>query len=92
MNAISVDLSLVEGRACTHIVQGAGAKMIHIATVQHRPSMVGHERRAKRHARLFAIAPQLLAELQRVYDALGGECFDWAPVRAVLAEAAGEQS
>lgn len=40
-------------------------------------------------ARLISSAPDLLAELQRVYDSLGGECFDWGPVRAAIAKATG---
>lgn len=38
-------------------------------------------------ARLISAAPDLQEQLQRVMDALGGECFDWAPVRAALAKA-----
>lgn len=41
-------------------------------------------------ARLIAAAPELFAELQRVYGAFGGETFDWAPVRAAIAKAGGE--
>lgn len=40
-------------------------------------------------ARLIAAAPELLAELQRVYDSLCGECFDWWPVRVAIAKATG---
>jgi hypothetical protein len=38
-------------------------------------------------APVIAAAPDLQEQLQRVYDALGGECFDWEPVRAALAKA-----
>lgn len=45
---------------------------------------------SRANATLIAAAPDLLAELQRVYDALGGECFDWGPVRAAIAKAGGQ--
>lgn len=44
---------------------------------------------AQARAMLIAAAPDLLEQLQRVMDALGGECFDWAPVRNAIAKATG---
>jgi hypothetical protein len=41
-------------------------------------------------ARLISAAPELLAALQGVIDALGGEGFDWCPARAAIAKATGE--
>jgi len=40
-------------------------------------------------ARLIAAAPDLLAALRGIVDALGGECFDWGPARAAIAKATG---
>ncbi len=40
-------------------------------------------------SRLREERDELAMQLQRVYDALGGECFDWEPVRAALAKAGG---
>lgn len=42
-------------------------------------------------ARLIAAAPYLLAELQRVYESLGGETYDWGPVREAIAKATGSE-
>lgn len=48
-----------------------------------------NEANAKRLAACWNAHDDLVTQLQRVYDALGGECFDWEPVRAALAKAGG---
>lgn len=56
-----------------------------IAEVFHRVS-IDRTQDARAIATLFAAAPDLLRELQKVYDCLGGETYDWEPVRKLLAE------
>lgn len=84
-------LKVLEGETHIHIVAG-NDDAIHVASVQRRVSARGAINLAVRYAHLFASAPKLLAELQRVHAALGGECFDWRPVLDAIAEATGPEA